>query len=83
MGGDPAAHARGETPARALSLDEAVAAYTTGAAWAARAEGWVGRIAPGMAADFVLWDDDPWSTPPANLGALAIGATYVAGEPVV
>jgi predicted amidohydrolase YtcJ len=82
-GGDPDAHAAGRTPARALTLDEAMAGYTTGAAWAARAERDVGRIAPGLLADFVLWDDDPWTAPAGRLDALSVGATYVGGRPVV
>ena len=82
-GGDPAAHAAGRTPRRALALDAAFAAYTTGAAWAARVEDEVGRIAPGLRADFVVWDDDPWSAPVERLPGLSVGATYVGGAAVV
>ena len=83
IGGDPEAHARGDKPARAISLDAAFAAYTTGAAFAARAEDEVGRIAPGLQADFVAWDDDPWAVPVERLPALTVFATYVGGAPVV
>ncbi len=76
-GGEPGA------PERAIGLDAAFAAYTTGAAWAARSEDRVGRIAPGLAADFVVWDDDPWAAAPGALARLSVGATCVAGEPVV
>jgi predicted amidohydrolase YtcJ len=82
-GGDPGAHARGETPRRAVSLDTAFAAFTTGAAFAARAGHEVGRIGPGLLADFVVWDDDPWSAPVERLAALRVGATFVGGEAVV
>ncbi|MEO6461791.1 MAG: amidohydrolase family protein, partial [Candidatus Eisenbacteria bacterium] len=81
-GGDPAAHAaeKSSPPLRALTLDQAFAGYTTGAAWAARAEERVARIAPGLLADFVVWDDDPWTAPVERLATLAVGATYVGGR---
>lgn len=82
-GGDPEAHARGATPSRGVSLDAAFAAFTTGSARAARAEHAVGRVAPGLHADFVVWDDDPWAGPAEGLPALRVGATYVAGRAVV
>eukprot|EP01062_Namystynia_karyoxenos_P000701 TRINITY_DN10264_c0_g1_i1.p2 TRINITY_DN10264_c0_g1~~TRINITY_DN10264_c0_g1_i1.p2 ORF type:complete len:621 (+),score=195.09 TRINITY_DN10264_c0_g1_i1:90-1865(+) len=41
-------------PAERIDFTEALAAYTTGAAFAARAEEELGRIAPGFQADFVL-----------------------------
>jgi predicted amidohydrolase YtcJ len=83
IGGDPGAHARGRTPPRALTLDQAMAGYTTGAAWAARDEERMGRIAPGLLADFVVWDDDPWAADPARLGSLAVGTTVIGGQAVV
>jgi predicted amidohydrolase YtcJ len=44
---------------QALTRLETLAGYTTGAAMAAGWEGWYGRIAPGCAADFTVWDGDP------------------------
>jgi predicted amidohydrolase YtcJ len=44
---------------QALTRQETLAGYTIGAAMAAGWEGWYGRIAPGYAADFTVWDGDP------------------------
>ncbi len=46
-------------PEQALSRLETLEGYTTGAAFAAGWEGWYGKVAPGFAADFTLWDKDP------------------------
>jgi predicted amidohydrolase YtcJ len=46
-------------PAQALSRQEALQGYTCNAAFAAGWEGWYGRIAPGFAAEFTLWDGNP------------------------
>ncbi len=44
---------------QALTRQETLEGYTIGAAVAAGWEAWYGRIAPGYAADFTVWDDDP------------------------
>lgn len=63
----------------ALTASQALAAYTTAAAFACRAEGRVGRLAPGMAADFVVLDADPLARG-ADLAAVGVAATYVGGR---
>jgi hypothetical protein len=78
-GGDPAAHARGATPGRALTLDQAFAAATRGGAFAARVDDRLGVVAPGFHADFVLWDDDPWSLPAERLATARVAGTWVDG----
>ncbi|MGH7724330.1 MAG: amidohydrolase family protein, partial [Candidatus Eiseniibacteriota bacterium] len=65
---------------RALTLDQAFAASTRGAAWAARDEAHLGRFVPGALADFVVWDDDPWSIPPSRLREARIASTWRGGE---
>ena len=81
-GADAAAARRGAKPARALPLDRAFAAFTTGAAFAARCEDRLGRLAPGCHADFAVWDADPWEAPVDGLRALPLVSTWVGGEPV-
>jgi predicted amidohydrolase YtcJ len=81
-GGDAEAHGAGRTPARAISLGEALHAYTAGAARAARMEGVAGVIAPGAFADFVVWDDDLDALPADRLLDAKVGATWVGGVPV-
>ena len=44
---------------QAITRLETLRGYTTGAALAAGWEAWYGRVAPGCAADFTLWDGDP------------------------
>jgi predicted amidohydrolase YtcJ len=46
-------------PEQALSRLETLQGYTCNAAFAAGWEGWYGRIAPGFAAEFTLWDGNP------------------------
>jgi predicted amidohydrolase YtcJ len=46
-------------PDQCLTPLETLEAYTLGAAKAAGWERWYGRIAPGCAAEFTLWDADP------------------------
>ena len=57
-------------------------AYTAGVANQAFAEGNWGQLAPGFSADMVWLDRDPRSTPPLELPAVAIRATYLRGDPV-
>jgi cytosine/adenosine deaminase-related metal-dependent hydrolase len=51
-------------PAQKLSLEQAIAAYTTGSAFAEFAEKNKGTLAPGMLADLVVLDSDITSVPP-------------------
>ncbi|MFN8523960.1 MAG: amidohydrolase family protein [Chloroflexota bacterium] len=64
-------------PGRSISLDEAVAMYTVGAAAAAFQEHLVGSIEPGTLADLVVLSGDPWQE---GLGTVAVRATIVGGR---
>ncbi|MDO9377378.1 MAG: amidohydrolase family protein [Nocardioidaceae bacterium] len=64
-----------------LDVAAAFSAATAGAAHASRMDA-SGTLHPGMAADLVLLDRDPLAVPPAELSAVAVRATYVAGRPV-
>lgn len=68
-------------PGEALTLEAALAAYTSGSAWLNRHDGG-GRIAPGAPADLVVLDSDPFSLPAAELHTVGTDLTFVAGEPV-
>ncbi len=63
-----------------LTREAALAAYTSGAAWASFAEGRIGRIAIGQRADFVLVDRDPMLASPAELRAIKVLQTWVGGR---
>jgi len=72
----------GWQPQERVSREEALAGFTTGAAYAAFAEGKVGRLAPGLWADFILLDRDPLLATPAELRGTKVLETWVAGRKV-
>lgn len=63
-----------------ITLEEAVRAYTAGAAYAAGTEGWQGVLFPGSAADFVVLDRDPYAGAPEELLRVRVLATAVGGR---
>ncbi len=68
--------------AEALTLEQAFAAFTTGAAWAGHAETRVGTLEAGKWADFILVDRDPFAVPPADLWKVEVRETWLAGKRV-
>ncbi|OFS27495.1 MULTISPECIES: amidohydrolase [unclassified Brevibacterium] len=62
-------------PQRRMSAYRAIAAHTSGAAYAAGRESVSGRIAPGMEADFIAVDTDPLAREGAD-GALPFATAY-------
>ena len=67
-------------PEQRLSLEQALAAFTTGPAFAAGLEDRLGQLSPGFFADLIVLDDDPFAVPPENLHQCAPVATMVAGK---
>ena len=65
-------------PEESLSIAEALAAHTAAGAAAAGLGNDLGRIAPGLLADFVLLSGPPVGTP-EGAGAGAVLQTYVGG----
>ncbi len=74
--------AGGWRPQEALTLEQAFAAFTTGAAWAGHAETKVGTLTPGKWADFIIVDRDPFATPAATLWQAQVDETWLAGKRV-
>ncbi len=68
-------------PSQALSLAEAMAAYTAGSAFVNNLDE-TGAIAPGYVADLVVLDRDPFAGPPAEIAEAAVALTFVAGAQV-
>ncbi|MFB6299231.1 MAG: amidohydrolase [Halobacteriales archaeon] len=64
-----------------LSVDEAIAAYTRGAAYAEFAEEEKGTLEPGIPADAVVLDRDPHDHP-EEIAEIDVSKTIVAGEVV-
>ena len=63
-----------------ISAQEALALYTTGAAYATGEEDVKGKLAPGYYADFVVLGDNPLTVDPSRLSQIPVLSTYVAGE---
>ena len=69
-------------PEQRLSGEQALAAFTTGAAFASFAEGERGRLAPGMDADFTAVSVDPVEAPPMDVRTAKVLMTVVSGREV-
>ena len=63
-----------------LQREDAVAALTTSAAWAAFAEGRIGRVAIGQRADFLLVDRDPLLAAASELRSIKVLQTWIGGK---
>ena len=72
----------GWQPQERVTRAEALAGYTTGAAYAGFAEQKFGRIAPGLRADFILVDTDPMTAPPAQIRATKVLEVWIGGGKV-
>lgn len=72
----------GWLPDQRLTLAEALAAFTRGAAHAARREGWSGALAEGMLADLTCFAGDITQMPPLELRTAKVLATVIGGEVV-
>ena len=69
-------------PEQKLTMEQAIAAYTTGSAFAEFAEKDKGTLAPGMLADLVVLDTDITSVPPEKVLATKVLRTVLGGKTV-
>jgi predicted amidohydrolase YtcJ len=69
-------------PGEKISMEQAIAAYTTGSAFAEFAEKDKGTLAPGMLADFVMLDRDITAVPPQKILGTKVLRTVVGGKTV-
>jgi predicted amidohydrolase YtcJ len=69
-------------PEQKISMEQAIAAYTTGSAFAEFSEKEKGTLAPGMLADFVVLDRDVTSIPPLKVLGTRVLRTVVGGKTV-
>lgn len=72
----------GWRPEEAVTREQAWWAFTGGAAYAGFAEDRIGRLAPGLDADFILVDRDPLLASPSDLRATKVEETWVGGRKV-
>ena len=69
-------------PEQRLTIDQAIAAYTTGSAFAEFEEKEKGKLVAGMLADFVVLDRDVTSASPEKILATKVLRTVVGGKTV-
>jgi len=69
-------------PSQKLTVQQAIAAYTTGSAFAEFAEKEKGVLAPGMFADFIVLDRDITAVAPEKVLETRVLRTVVAGKTV-
>jgi predicted amidohydrolase YtcJ len=69
-------------PEQRLTIEQAIAAYTTGSAYAQFAEKEKGTLAPGMLADFVVLDRDLTKVAPPEILKTRVLRTVVGGKTV-
>lgn len=72
----------GWLPDQKLTALEALRGFTSDAAYAGFAESEVGRLAPGLRADFVVLDGDPLTVAPRRIAELRVRSTWLDGERV-
>jgi predicted amidohydrolase YtcJ len=65
-----------------LTIEQAIAAYTTGSAFAEFDEKQKGTLAPGMLADFIVLDRDLTAVPPEKILDVQVLRTVVGGKTV-
>jgi hypothetical protein len=71
---------KGWVPEQRLDFRDALAGYTSGAAYAAGTEGKLGRLAPGYLADLIVMDEDPFTVAAHDLQNVKPTATMVGGD---
>lgn len=69
-------------PEQSFTVQEALDSYTIRGAESSFEEGIKGRIRPGMLADFVVLDQDPFETDPEKIRDIPVRGTWLRGEMV-
>ena len=69
-------------PKEALSVAQAIDSFTVGGAYASFEEQLKGQILPGMLADFVVLEEDPFQVPVERLSEIQVNTTVLGGYPV-
>jgi len=67
-------------PDQAFTVQEAIDSYTVRGAEGSFEEGVKGQIKPGMLADFIILESDPFETEPEKIHEIEINATYMNGN---
>ena len=67
-------------PEQALTLSQALTAYTAGSAWVNHLDDVTGTVEPGKYADLVVLDRNPFERPAEEIGATRVRRTYIDGR---
>jgi predicted amidohydrolase YtcJ len=67
-------------PEQRLDIQEALAGYTLGPAYAAGTEHILGKLSAGFLADMIVVDSDPFACDPADLHNIQPVATMIGGN---
>ena len=67
-------------PEQALTLAQALTAYTAGSAWVNHLDAVTGTVEPGKYADLVVLDRDPFEHPAEEIGDTRVLRTYIDGQ---
>jgi len=70
----------GLPPSEKLTVHQALSCYTSGPAYASFAERFQGSLEPGMVADMLVLDRDPFTCPSPDLANVKVLQTFVAGK---
>ena len=69
-------------PEQAITVDEAVGAFTSGVDWVNHSEDAAGVLRPGMRADVAVLDQDLYAIPAGEIGASSVVLTVASGDVV-
>ena len=69
-------------PGQAVSLDDALAAFTSGVDWVNHEENLVGTLRPGLRADLIVLDQDLFAGPASAIGDTSVVMTVSSGRVV-
>jgi predicted amidohydrolase YtcJ len=67
-------------PGEAITAAEALAAYTTGSAYACRVEDELGSLSAGKLADLVVLSADPRRVPASQISQIEVLTTAIGGQ---
>ena len=79
--GEPAC-ARPFLPAQAITVDDAIGAFTSGVDWVNHEEHTAGTLLPGLRADVAVFDQDLYAIPPGAIGDTSVVLTVASGNVV-
>jgi predicted amidohydrolase YtcJ len=69
-------------PDERVSVETAIRAITSNAAWACHSEHEIGSLEPGKLADLVILEDDPRKVEPTAISDIGVSETWMDGERV-